>query len=79
MLIRLPPGSVGDTKCCHLLWTASWQELVANQGGLTLFVVLFHSSLHATIYKYKITSVFAVFATVRYYRMYSNRAQEIFS
>ena len=45
---------MGDTKCCHLLWTVSWQELVANQGGLTLLVVLFHSSLHSTTVNWEI-------------------------
>ena len=34
---------------------------------------------HRTFASKGIASVFAVFATVRYYRMYSNRAQEIFS
>ena len=54
MLIRLLLGSVGDTKCCHLLWIVSWKELVANQGGLTLLVVLFHSLLHSTTVNWEI-------------------------
>ena len=34
---------------------------------------------HGTFASKGIASVFAVFATVRYYRMFSNRTQEIFS
>ena len=50
-------------------------ENASNRYG----VAVKKRNYHRTFASKGIASVFAVFATVRYYRMYSNRAQEIFS